>query len=129
MLIAELLSPTLLDSLYFDKYGLIKDKTAERLLKRMGWDKVTYGYAITNVGRANIPTAYGPLRLEAVYGPSFYSDVEEKMVGVITVGGRMSFMLIHNESHISSETARRIRDAVMSYLARSTGAEQEPAVK
>ena len=47
----------------------------------------------TNVGRMNIPTSYGPLRIEAVYEPSVYSDVKEKSVGVITVPGRFLSIL------------------------------------
>jgi hypothetical protein len=121
MLIAELMSPTLLDSLYFSKYGLIENKISERLLKRMGWDRITYGHAITNVGRMDIPTEYGPLLLDTVYGPSFYSDVEEKIVGVITVGGRISFMLTYNKVIISTDIAEKIQDTVMNYLAHAVG--------
>lgn len=63
----------------------ISEEMSKRLLKGMGWDRITYGYAITNVGRMDIPTVYGPLLFDAVYGPSFYSDVEEKIVGVMRV--------------------------------------------
>lgn len=124
MLMAELLSPTLLDSLYFSKYGLKENKMSNRLLKRMGWDRITYGFAITNVGRVDIPTDYGPLVLDAVYGPSFYSDVEEKIVGVITVGGRISFMLTHNEAIVSTDTANKIRDMAMSHLSEAVDLER-----
>lgn len=124
MLTAELLSPTLLDSLYFAKYGVIENKMPNRLLKRMGWDRITYGYAITNAGRMDIPTVYGPLLLDAVYGPSFYSDVEEKIIGVITVGGRISFMLTYNETIVSTDNAKKIRDMAMNHLSRAVGLEQ-----
>ena len=83
-------------------------------MSKMGWHKITYGYALTNVGRFDIPTTYGPYRLEAVYGPLFYSDVEEKMVGVITVGGRLSIILACNESVVGDAT--RIKEAAMRYL-------------
>ncbi len=78
MLSADLVHPTLLDSLYFSKYGLLDEAMPKRLLRKMGWHKVTYGYAITNVGRFDIPIVYGPLKLEAVYGPSVYSDAKRK---------------------------------------------------
>ena len=80
----------------------------------MGWHEVTYGYAITNVGRFDIPTVYGPLKLEAVYGPSVYSDVDEKVVGVITVGGRLSCILTCNEAVVGD--GARLRDAAMAHL-------------
>ncbi|WP_088239422.1 condensation domain-containing protein [Calothrix rhizosoleniae] len=114
MLSAELVHPTLLDSLYFSKYGLLDEAMPKMLLRKMGWHKVTYGYAITNVGRFDIPTVYGSLKLEAVYGPSIYSDVEEKIVGVITVGGRLSCILTCNESVVGDGT--RLRDAAMTHL-------------
>jgi NRPS condensation-like uncharacterized protein len=120
MFFSELVHPTLLDSLYFRKYGLLDEVMPKRLLSKMGWHEITYGYALTNVGRFDIPTTYGPYRLEAVYGPLFYSDVEEKMVGVITVGGSLSFILASNESVVGDAT--RLKKAAMEYL--ETGFQQ-----
>ncbi len=114
MLSAEMVHPSLLDSLYFRKYGLLDEAMPKKILSKMSWHEITYGYALTNVGRFDIPTTYGPYRLEAVYGPLFYSDVEEKMVGVITVGGSLSFILASNESVVGDAT--RLKKAVMEYL-------------
>jgi len=114
MLSAEKVHPTLLDSLYFRKYGLLDEAMPQKFLKKMGWHEITYGCALTNVGRFDIPTTYGPYRLEAVYGPSFYSDVDEKVVGVITVGGRLSYMLTCNESVVGDVT--RLKKAAMECL-------------
>ncbi len=120
MFVSEMIHPTLLDSLYFRKYGLLDETMPKRLLSKMDWHEITYGYALTNVGRFDIPTTYGPYRLEAVYGPLFYSDVEEKMVGVITVGGRLSIILASNESVVGDST--RLKKAAMGYL--ETGLQQ-----
>ena len=82
MLTSEQIHRTLLDSLYFRKYGLLEGGYAKQApVAGMGWHEITYGYALTNIGRFDIPTSFGQLELEAVYGPLFYSDVEEKMVG------------------------------------------------
>lgn len=97
MLVSDLIHPTLLDSLYFQKYGLINEKIPAKFLRRMGWHKITYGYAFTNVGVFDIPTKYGALNIEEVYGPLFYSDIEEKMVGAITVGGQLTFLQAVNK--------------------------------
>jgi Condensation domain len=113
MLSATAVHPTLLDSLYFSKYGLLADPVPKRLLRRMGWHQVTYGYALTNAGRFDIPTTYGTLGLEAVYGPVVYSDVDEKMVGVITVGGRLSCTLTLDDRVVDGE---RLRDAAMAHV-------------
>jgi hypothetical protein len=114
MLSSEQIHPTLPDSLYFQKYGMLDDPIANKLQRKMGWHKITYGYALTNVGRFDIPTTYGSLKLEAVYGPLFYSDVEEKMVGVITVGGRLSFLHASNKSVVGDAT--RLQEAAMRCL-------------
>lgn len=113
---AELLAPTLLDSLYFSKYGLIKSKLSDKLVQKMNWQGINYGYAITNVGRLNIPTGYGQYRLEAVYGPFVYSDVNEKTIGVITVGDKVTFLMSYNKAIVNSRTAEEIRDTAMAYL-------------
>ena len=121
MLIADLITPSLLDSLYFSKYGLIKSRISNILLKMMNFNKVSYGYSITNVGRMNIPSVYGKLRLDSVYGPAVYSDVNEKLIGVITIGGRISFMMTYNKNNVSEEKAELIRDAVVNHLSNAIG--------
>ena len=119
MLASEQIHPTLLDSLYFRKYGLLEGVMPTKLLRRMGWHQITYGYALTNIGRFDIPTSFGRLELEAVYGPLFYSDVEEKMVGVITVGGRLSFFHASRKSVIND--AALLKDAAMRHLETAVG--------
>ena len=119
MLSSELIHPTLLDSLYFRKYRLIDEAMPNKLLRKMKWHKTTYGYALTNVGRFDIPTSYGSLELDAVYGPLFYSDVEEKMLGIITVGGRLSFF--HVSRRPVAGDANLLKGAAMRYLKAAIG--------
>lgn len=121
MLVADLLSSTLIDSLYFSKYGLIKSRISNIVVKMMNFNQVSYGYSITNVGRMNIPTAYGPLKLEEVYGPADYSDVNEKLVGVVTVGGKVSFVMTYNEDNLGPDQAGQIREIAMRHLLTAVG--------
>ena len=86
------------------------------LLKQMNWQGISYGYAITNVGRMNIPTSYGQYQLESVYGPFVYSDVNEKTMGVITVGDKITFLMSYNETVVTPQTAEKIRATAMDYL-------------
>jgi len=113
---AELVVPTLLDSLYFSKYGLIKSGLSDKLVQQMNWRGISYGYAITNVGRMNIPTTYNHYQLESVYGPFVYSDVNEKTMGVITVGDKVTFLMSYNETIVTPHTAEAIRKTAMDYL-------------
>jgi NRPS condensation-like uncharacterized protein len=114
MLVSELIHPTLLDSLYFSKYGLINDSLSGRFLKKMKWHEMSYGYAMTNVGRFDIPSDYGSLNLKEIYGPVFYSDIEEKIVGVITTGGKMSFCLVCRKSIVSDPD--RLQESFVTHL-------------
>jgi len=40
------------------------------------------------------------------------------MLGVITVGNTMTFLMSYNEAIVTSHTAEAIRDTAMAYLAR-----------
>ncbi len=114
MLSSKLVHPSLLDSLYFKKFGLAEGALPHMLLRKMNWHQTTYGYAITNVGRFDIPTSYGTLELETVHGPLFYSDVEEKMLGIITVGGQLSFFHVSRRPIVGD--AAFLKGAAMKYL-------------
>jgi len=116
MLVAESIHPTLLDSLYFSKYGLLKNSISNKMLKQMKWDSLSNGYAITNVGKADIPRDYKTLILEALYGPIVYSDVNEKTVGVITLGSKLTFVMSFNESIVGKEKAAKIKEATLNYI-------------
>ena len=83
----------------------------------MNWQGTSYGYAITNVGRMNIPTSYDQYQLDSVYGPFVYSDVNEKTVGVITVGDKVTFLMSYNESIVTPHTADATRNITMAHLA------------
>jgi NRPS condensation-like uncharacterized protein len=118
---AEFLAPSLLDSLYFSKYGLMKSRLSDKLVQQMNWQGISYGYAITNVGRMNIPTNYGQYQLDSVYGPFIYSDVNEKTMGVITVGDKVTFLMSYNKAIVAPRTAEEIRDTAMNHLSNAVG--------
>jgi hypothetical protein len=53
-----------------------------------------YDISVTNLGRLDIPTQYGPLRLEALYGPALsVAGERHHVLGVTTIGGRLAFTL------------------------------------
>jgi len=116
MLVAESIHPTLLDSLYFSKYGLLKSNISNKMLKQMKWDGLSNGYAITNVGKTDIPADYKTLILEALYGPIVYSDVNEKTVGVITLKNKLTFVMSYNESVVDNIKAEKIRKATLNNI-------------
>lgn len=110
MLIAEYLPSTLLDSFYFQKYDGLKNRMANNMLRKMNWHKISYGYSITNVGKLNIPADYNGREIKAVYGPLLYSDVNEKVVGIITVGNKLTFSFTCNGNIVDQKTAEHIKE-------------------
>lgn len=116
MLVAEALPPTLMDSLYFNKYDGLKNRLSQKMLKQLKWDKTSFGYSITNVGRMDIQTNFGSRKLEAVYGPVIYSDVNEKVVGITTVDGRLTFSMTSGAVEVGNKVLQQIRDRVISLL-------------
>ena len=55
-------------------------------------------------------------KLDAVFGPLLYSDVNEKVVGVTTVGGVLTFTLTCDGDAVDAEAATRIRNAATAKL-------------
>lgn len=112
MLISNEIDSGLIDSLYFDKYGLINEKMSKKFLRKMNWDKLNYGFSITNVGKVNIPKTYNKLELDCVFGPIVYSDVNEKTVGITTAGNKLTFVLTHNKDNVDAATIDNMKDHV-----------------
>jgi len=109
MLISSLIEPGLLDSLYFTKYYLFESKLSQRLLGKMAWGKLNNGFSITNVGKVKMESDFGDLKLDSIYGPLVYSDVNEKTVGVTTVDDKLTFVMTYNKDIVGEEQANDIQ--------------------
>lgn len=109
MLISSLIEPGLVDSLYFAKYNLFESKISQRLLRKMAWDKLNNGFSITNVGKVKMESDFGNLKLDSIYGPVVYSDVNEKTVGVTTVDDKLTFVMTWNNDIVDEEQANDIQ--------------------
>lgn len=116
MLVTESLPPSLMDSFYFNKYDGFENQLSGKMLKQMNWDQTSFGYSITNVGKVDIETQFGNRTLEAVYGPILYSDVNEKVVGITTVGGRLSFSMTCGADGLPKLVIEQICEKVMDIL-------------
>jgi len=75
---ANLMHPSLIDAVYFSKYGLLHSKTASLLLRLTGIQRMNAGWEISNLGRCDLPVDYGSLKLESIIVPVFLSDYQEK---------------------------------------------------
>ena len=113
--------PSLIDSFFFQKYAILNDKLASLVLKASGLDKIIFGYIISNLGRVDIPSEYGSLKLDTIYGPFIYSDPAEKYLSIVTLAGKMNFCFTFKESVTSRPIIENLRDTAMIYLGKAVG--------
>ena len=112
----NMLPPTLIDSTYFSRFGMLDSKIASMLVKEMDIAGLFAGLSITNLGILNIPFQYGDLSLESLYGPSVYSDLIEKILGVNTIRGKLHFVFTFDSSIVSNSVIDDIRIRAMEIL-------------
>ncbi len=80
-----------------------------------------YDISITNLGRLNFPADYGALHLDAIYGPAVNPIGREKILGVATVSGRLTFTYVAPCRLMDRPTAEAFKSAAMQELADATG--------
>jgi hypothetical protein len=56
-----------------------------------------------------------------VYGPFFYSDVNEKVVGVTTVGNQLSFLMAFDGDKIGNSNGKAIENRALESIAEAVG--------
>ena len=81
---------------------------------------VDYDLSITNLGRLDFPVQYGPLVLEALFGPSLGGNPEDIVLGVITIGDKMCFTLAFTGLKLNMSQAEHIKERAMNWLANAT---------
>ena len=75
--------------------------------------------SITNLGRLDLPTRYGSLQLEALFGPILGGDPEDVVLGVLTIGGRMHLGLSFTDLKMDAAQATQIIATAMRWLAKA----------
>ena len=118
-----------MDGLVFAKHGKLNDKMASRLLKKKGLDKIFTGIVISNLGKLDIPVNYGKLQLEAIRGPAVYSDGVEKILEVVTVGGKMHLTLTFGDTIIAANVVTKVKDTAMKYLTEAVSREKHSVAR
>ncbi len=104
--------PFLLDSLYFEKLGLISNKISRLILKKMGIENKIAGVAVTNLGNLKIPTSYGRLEIKGIFGPSVYTEILEKVVGAATINDQLCLTLTSGKDIIN----RKLLEDELAYV-------------
>jgi hypothetical protein len=71
---------------------------------------------VTNLGVLPLPTDYGSLHLEAVYGPMVLLKEGECVCGVSTIGGKAFFTLTYRNLLMSLQTAEQLIQQMTQHL-------------
>ena len=90
-----------------------------RIVAQTAWG-VEYDLSISNLGRLDFPVQFGPLKLEALYGPTIGCNAKEVVLGVVTVGGKMHFTMAFTDMTMTLPQAEQIKAKAMKSLADAT---------
>ena len=90
-----------------------------RIVAQTVWG-VEYDLSISNLGRLDFPVQYGPLKLEALHGPTIGCNAKEVVLGVVTVGGKMHFTMAFTDMTMTLPQAEQIKAKAMKSLADAT---------
>ncbi|MFW9995887.1 MAG: condensation domain-containing protein [Candidatus Odinarchaeota archaeon] len=111
---------SLLDAFWFNMNGMFDNELVAKLVRIIVGGRASKGFTITNLGNQDLPTVYGDLVLEGIYGPHICAEMFEKYMSVTTVGGKMYFMFSFNEAIIEKHTVERLKDVVIEILERES---------
>ncbi|MFX0090988.1 MAG: condensation domain-containing protein [Candidatus Hodarchaeota archaeon] len=71
-------------------------------------EELLIGMALTNLGKMDIPLQYGDLELESILFIPPASLLAEKVIGVLTVGGKLRIAVTYLEKYLKTEIAQRL---------------------
>lgn len=80
-----------------------------------------YDLSLSNLGRVDVPTRYGALRLGALYGPVINGFEGERGLGAITYDGVTRLVYAFREASLVPEQAAQIRERAMYWLGQAVG--------
>jgi len=80
---------------------------------------VKHDLSISNLGRLDFPVRYGALELDALFGPILGDDPEDRVLGVVTIGGVMHLSLSFTDSKMSPAQAEQLKESAMDWLAQA----------
>jgi len=83
------------------------------------FEGTNHDLSITNLGRLDMPLQYGPLQLEALFGPILGGDPEDIVLGVTTINSKMFFCLSFTDLKLNTSQAKKITTSAMARLAKA----------
>jgi len=83
--------------------------------------RMKYDFSITNLGQLDFPAQFGPLHIDAFYGPLVNSGERERTVGVSTLAGKMTLTLLFRRSRMDPARAEQLMERAIGLLVRAAG--------
>jgi NRPS condensation-like uncharacterized protein len=119
MLLFNLVDQSLIDGVYFHLFGNFENKTVALFTKLLHFDKKAPGLGVTNLGRVEIPQVYGSYKLDTLFFVPPNIPSGEKILGIITIGGRMNITLSCLESSLDAITTKKVLEYAIACLKKS----------
>ncbi len=88
-------------------------------------ERISYDISISNLGRLDIPEQYGRFQIQAFHGPWVLGPQRTPLIGVATLGDRLSFSMTMQVTPDSVHRSTAIKTAAMQHLATAAGWEPE----
>lgn len=71
-----------------------------------------YDFSFSNLGRIDLDQQYGDLVLEEIHGPTFSATKGERVIGALTLNGRLFMTMIYDSALFDNNAGTRIWDAL-----------------
>ena len=120
LLLFNMLDQTLIDAVFFHLFGNFENKTAAAFTKLLHFDKKKPGLGVTNLGKVDIPLVYGPYKLKTLFFVPPNIPGSEKILGVVSAGGRMNLSLACLQSYLDVVAMNSVMDYAIDCLGKAT---------
>jgi hypothetical protein len=93
-----------------------KSSLLQRIVKSNLMEEFQLGLALTNLGKMDIPLQYGELKLESIFFIPPINLLAEKVVGILTVGGKLRIVLSYLEKNMKTEIAQSLLNRALEII-------------
>jgi NRPS condensation-like uncharacterized protein len=93
-----------------------KSSLLQKIVKRNLTEEFQIGLALTNLGKMDIPLQYGELELESIFFIPPINLLAEKVVGILTVGGKLRIVLSYLEKNMKTEIAQSLLNRALEII-------------
>lgn len=73
---------------------------------------MVYDFSFSNLGKVELDRTFGDLELKEAFGPVFSATRGEKVIGAMTLNGRLFMTLIYDSDCFARETGQRLWSAI-----------------